>query len=109
MGQPRHYADHAARQRAYRARQAQAQLAAGTSGVPRRRRRCRPCRHAHAGRRCSGAHRRRWPRCRRRCRPTGKQLESWQEGERGTALAEELEQVALVLDDLTALIDGASR
>lgn len=107
MPQPRRYPDHAARQRAYRARQQRAQQETTSlpplptlSTVPARAR---------------------WQVLLQRAQQdlTLVQAEmqaywdarsaAWQEGERSTAMADELEQVALVLDDLTELLAGAGR
>lgn len=105
MPQPRRYPDHAARQRAYRARQQQAQQETTSLPPP-------PTLSTVPARA-------RWRALLTRAQQDlstvqvelqaywDARSEAWQDGERGAALAEELEQVALVLDDLTALLDGA--
>lgn len=104
MPQPRHHADHAARQRAYRARQAQARAdALPPTPLP-----APPALPTIP------------PRARWQALLTQAQLalttlqtemhtyydarsETWQESDRGAALAEQLDQLDLVLDELAAL------
>lgn len=104
MPQPRQHADHAARQRAYRARQAQAraaeQQAKGLPPTP-----PLPTIPARA----------RWQALLAQARVALETVEAemlayydarsepWQESERGSALAEDLDQLALVLEELAPL------
>lgn len=104
MAPPRRYADHAARQRAYRARQEQArQEDLQAKGLP-----PLPALPTVPGRA-------RWQALLRRAEQAvalardemqayyDGRSDTWQEGERAAALAEQIEQLSAVLDDLAAL------
>ena len=107
MPQPRLHADHAARQRAYRARQAQARRAEQQErGLP------------PAPALPTLPSRARWQALMTRAQLAletardemqayaDERSDAWQQSERGAALAAQIEQLSMVLDDLEALAAG---
>ncbi|MGH2390005.1 MAG: hypothetical protein ACRDIE_17550 [Chloroflexota bacterium] len=109
MPQPRRHADPAAKQRAYRARQAQARTqelqAKGLPPAP-----PLPTIPARACRQALPAQARVALETVQSAMQTygDERSETWQESERGPALAEDLEQLGIVLDEL-AVLTGADR
>ena len=104
MPQPRRHQDNAAKQRAYRARQAQARRdEQQAKGLPA----CPAAGHPAQPRPLAGA-----PRAGPASLETARdemqayyddRSEAWQQGERAAALAEQIDQLGVVLDELEAL------